>query len=194
MPTTWGTELVLQTRFVETPTHYDGTQLQPHWIYKNTGILGDALIAAIGGADVSLDHMVDQEDVLRQAPIYSPKMLHFLGEFFIDSLDQGILIQHLLAAEIYGLLWEKGARELTKRGNDIYYQGRKMSVSIATRSGVSILLHTALNIETEGTPIPTSGLKELGYMPQPFGEIVLERFAQQVRIWTAARAKVSPRL
>ncbi len=56
-----------------------------------------------------------------------------------------------------------------------------------------MLLHLALNIETEGTPIPTSGLKELGYVPQTFGETVLERFTQQVRIWTAARAKVSPR-
>ncbi len=186
--------MVLQTRFVETETRYDGTQLQPHWIYKNTGILGNALIAFIGGADVSLEQMVDQEDVLKKAPIYSPKMLHFLGEFFIDSLDEGILIQHLLAAETYGLLWEKGARELSKRGNDLYSQGRKMSVSIATRSGVSVLLHLALNIETEGTPIPTSGLKELGFMPQAFAETLLERFSEQSRIWSAARAKVSPRL
>src|SRR5690606_37596653 len=146
------------TRFVDEPTAYDGLQLQAHWIYKTTGILGDALVAFIGPCDVSLDHMVDLEDVRRKEPIASPKMLHFLAEWFIDSLDQGILLQHLFAAECYTLLLERGLTGLRKRGNDIYYDDRKMSVSIATRSGVSVLMHFALNIETDGTPIPTSGL------------------------------------
>ena len=186
--------MLLQTQFVEAPTKYDGLQLQPHWIYKHTGVLGNALIAFIGEADVAIDHMVDQEDVKKNAPIYSPKMIHFLGEFFIDSLDQGVLLQHLLACDCYEYLWEQGVKGLSKRGNDIYCNGRKMSVSIATRSGVSVLVHTALNIETEGTPIPTSGLKEVGIDARKFGEAILERFSAGTRVWTAARAKVSPRL
>ena len=74
---------------------YDGTQLAPHWIYKKFDLLGNALVAFIGPGTVSLDHMVDITDVKKKAPIYSPKMLHFLAEFFIDSFDQGILMQHL---------------------------------------------------------------------------------------------------
>lgn len=186
--------MLLQVRLLEKETFYDGLQLSPHWIYKNTGLQGNALIAFIGGAHVPLDHMVDQEDVLKKAPIGSPKMLHFLAEWFIDSLDQGILLQHLFTSELYESLLERGIRDLRKRGNDIYYQDRKMSVSIATRSGVSVLMHSAVNIETEGTPIPTSGLKELGLDPIAFGTSVLERFQSQNKIWSAARVKVSARL
>lgn len=186
--------MFLQTRTLDTETLYDGLQLAPHWIYKNTGLQGNALIAFIGPADVTLDHMVDQEDVLKKAPIYSPKMLHFLAEWFIDSLDQGVLLQHLFTSELYECLLERGIPKMRKRGNDIYYDERKMSVSIATRSGVSVLMHSALNIETDGTPIPTSGLNELGIDAQTFAAEVLKRFSTQSKIWAAARVKVSPRL
>lgn len=184
----------MKTLFVDKAINYDGLQLQAHWIYKNTGLQGNALVAFIGGADVPLDHMVDQEDVVKKAPIYSPQMLHFLAEWFIDSLDQGILLQHHFTSELYESLLERGIQGLRKRGNDIYFQDRKMSVSIATTSGVSILMHSAINIRTEGTPIPTAGLAELGIEPVPFAHALLERFAAQSRIWAGARVKVRPRL
>jgi hypothetical protein len=184
----------LKTWFADKTILYDGLQLQPHWIYKNTGLQGNALVAFIGGANVPLDNMVDLEDVVKKAPIYSPKMLHFLGEWFIDSLDQGILLQHHFTSELYESLLEKGIQGLRKRGNDIYFENRKMSVSIATTSGVSVLMHSAVNIETEGTPIPTSGLAELGIDPVPFAHAVLERFTAQWTIWSGARVKVRPRL
>ncbi|MBY0370337.1 DUF366 family protein [bacterium] len=184
----------MQICLLEKEVRYDGTPLQPFWILKNTGVRGNALVAFTGEADVSIDHMVDQEDVLKNAPIYSPKMLHFLGEWFIDSLNEGILLQHLFTCELYEALWEQGVRKLHKRGNDIYYDGRKMSVSIATRSGVSVLMHSGINIETEGTPIPTAGLKEVGIEPRAFAQHMLERYQQQSKIWAEARVKVTPRL
>jgi hypothetical protein len=172
---------------------YDGTQLAPHWIYRELNLAGDAVVSFIGNADVGLDHMVDLEDVKKKAPIYSPQMLHFLAEFFIDSLDTGILLQHLLVSEVYELLCEAGHRPLRRRGNDIYFQDRKFSVSICTRSPVSVLIHIGLNIQTEGTPIPTSGLQELQIDPDTFAWAVLERFAADAAIWRAARSKVLPR-
>ncbi len=186
--------MFLQTRVLEAETRYDGLQLSPHWIYKTAGIQGNALIAFTGEADVSVDHLVDQEDAINKAHIYSPKMLHFLAEWFIDSLDQGILLQHLFTCEIYESLLEKGVNNLRKRGNDIYYDDRKMSVSIATRSGVSVLMHTAVNVDTQGTPVPTAGLRELGIDPRSFGQEILARFCAQSEIWAKARVKVSPRL
>ena len=144
----------LLTQFLNKPTPYSGKELRAHWIYEHTHLLGNALVAFQGPGEVTLDHMVDLEDVKKKAPIYSPEMVHFLGEFFIDSLEQGILLQHLLVATIYGWLWENGINELSRRGNDIYYQGRKFSVSIATKSSVSVLIHLGINIKTEGTPIP----------------------------------------
>lgn len=183
----------LTTKLVDSLISYDGTQLSPHWIYRNHNLMGDALISFLGPADVTIDHMVDLEDVRQKAPIYSPAMVHFLGEWFIDSLDQGILLQHLLCCEIYEELLERGIQKLKRRGNDMYYDGRKLSVSIATRSSVSVLIHAAVNINTEGTPIPTSGLAEMNIEPYGFAQQILGKFSANAAIWRKARVKVSPR-
>jgi hypothetical protein len=172
---------------------YDGSQLAPHWIYRTFDIMDDAVVAFQGPADVALDHMVDLEDVKKKAPIGSPLMLHFIAEWFQDSLENGILLQHLFVCEIYETLLEKGITGLSRRGNDIYYQGRKFSVSIATRSPVSVLMHTAVNVDTEGTPVPTSGLREMSVDAEAFAAAVMERFRSDGRVWRAARVKVLPR-
>lgn len=187
--------LSLQTHLCsERNIQYDGSQLSPHWIYKNFDIMGDAIVAFRGEANVSLDHMVDLEDVKRKAPIYSPSMLHFIGEWFQDSLDNAVLLQHLFVCEIYETLLEKGISGLRRTGNDIYQgNNNKLSVSIATRSPVSVLMHTAVNIETEGTPVPTVGLNALGIDPLVFGREILERFASDSFVWKKARVKVLPR-
>jgi hypothetical protein len=183
----------LSIQFLTKTIPYLGIELKPHWIYQQTGILGNTLIAFLGPCEVTLDHMVDLEDVKKKAPIYSPEMVHFLGEFFIDSLNEGILLQHLLVATVYGWLWENGIRDLTRRGNDIYYQGRKFSVSIATKSAVSVLIHLGVNVKTEGTPIQTSGLAEMKIEPKTFAVACLESFLRDYQIWRTARFKVTPR-
>ena len=180
--------------YESTPIDYDGTQLSPHWIFKRCDLLGDAVVAFLGKANVDIAHMVDLSDVKANAPIYSPRMLHFVGEWFIDSLDRAILLQHLFAGEIYELLLEQGIGSLTRKGNDIFFKSRKVSVSIATKSPLSTLMHTGINIETEGTPVPTAGLKELGIEPFDFAERVLRRFSADWEGWEKARRKVIPRL
>ena len=47
-------------------------------------------------------------------------------------------------------------------GDDLFYQDRKLSVSIATKSITSCLIHSALNIMKEGAPIEVSDLSEMG--------------------------------
>ena len=184
---------ILKTKIIP-DTDYNGEQLSPHWIYRQTKISGNTLIAFEGTADVSLDHMVDLEDVEKKAPIYSPRMLHFLGEFFIDSLETAIAYQHLLVFHLYeALVKQIGAQDFTRRGNDLYWKNRKASVSIATKSPVSVLVHLGVNIETENTPIPTSGLKEMGIDPKALGAAILETFHQDYEIWARARVKVLPR-
>jgi len=172
---------------------YDGAQLAPHFLYRRFELMGDALVAFAGPADVALDHMVDLEDVKKKAPIASDRMLHFLGEWFIDSLDQGILLQHLFVGGIYECLLERGIRALRRRGNDIYFDDRKVSVSIATKSPVSVLMHSAVNIENTGAPIPVAGLAEMGVEPWSFAREVLERFQRDCAVWRNARVKVLPR-
>lgn len=173
--------------------HYDGEQLAPHWIYRRFELMGNALVGFFGECDVALDHMVDLEDVKRQAPIYSPRMVHFIGEWFIESLNEGILLQHLFMCGVYEALLEQGVTGLRRRGNDIYRGDDKLSVSICTRSSVSVLIHAGINIRTEGTPVPTVGLLELGVEPVAFARGLLERFAFDYGVWQKSRVKVIPR-
>lgn len=186
--------ITLQTKILNNAElTYDGTQLAPHWILKTLDMTGDAIVAFIGKADVKVEHMVDLHDVKSNAPIYSPRMLHFLGEFFIDSLETGILLQNLFVMQVYSRLLERGVQGLSRRGNDIFIKGRKLSVSIATKSPVSILIHMGLNIETEGCPVPASGLHENGVDPLAFAAEVLEKTAQDFASYRAARCKVTAR-
>lgn len=173
---------------------YDGTQLAPHWAYRKMNILGDVLVAFTGEARVSLEHMVDLEDVKKKAPIYSPLMLHFIGEWFINSFEMGILYQHLFICEAYEALLERKISHLSRRGNDIYFQGnRKLNVSIATKSNTSVLMHAGFNIETLGTPVPTVGLNDFKIEPDIFADEILGRFQRSFEGWKKARVKVSPR-
>lgn len=172
---------------------YDGSQLRPHWIYENFDKLGDCLVAFVGPSQVTIESMVDLEDVKANAPIAGEKMLHFIGEWFDPSLEKAVFRQHLLVADIYELLLERGLGHLSKDGDDIFFQGRKLSVSIATNSLVSGLVHTALNVTSEGTPLSTSCLNELAVEPMEFAKQVLQRFQYNERARLLARSKVRPR-
>ena len=69
---------------------------------------------------------------------------------------------------------------------------RKLSVSIVTASPVSQLLHTGINIDPEGAPVPAIGLQELGIDPYEWVPEVLESFATEWESMVWACAKVRP--
>lgn len=172
---------------------YTGNELRPHFLYEHWGMKGNAIVAFIGPANVELGHMVDVEDRIKKAPIASDAMVHFLAEWFIDSLYEGVLLQHLFVAEVYSYLWESGVRGLSKRGNDIYFEGRKFNVSIATKTAVSVLMHAGFNVRNDGTPIPTAALSEMGISAEVFVHEVLGRFSRGLETWADARVKVMGR-
>ena len=109
----------MKSLFIDKEIKYIGSQLSPHWIYKNFHILGDAIVSFIGEMDVKITEMVDIEDV-------------------IDKY------------------------KITRRGDDIFVHidgvDKKLSVSIATKSTTSALIHTGLNIDPKGAPIDACGL------------------------------------
>ena len=76
----------MQTKLIEEEIKYIGSQLQPHWIYKNFKMQGDAIVAFIGECEVKLTEMVDIEDVINNEPIYSKYMLSFITEQFNINL------------------------------------------------------------------------------------------------------------
>lgn len=174
---------------------YDGRQLAPHWIYRNFDLMGDAAVAFLGPCHVDLSEMVDIEDVKAQAPIFSPRMLHVIAEFFSSDLHTTVYRQRLLIVTAKELLETMTDRQVTRKGDDLYLPQAdgspgKLSVSIATTSTTSTLIHTGLNIETEGTPVPTVGLAELGIDPVAFGAKLLRHYADEVNDIWLARCKV----
>ncbi|GAB4423769.1 MAG: DUF366 family protein [Chloroflexi bacterium OHK40] len=186
----------MQTKLItDREITYDGRQLSPHWIYRQFDLLGDAAVGFIGPCNVDLSEMVDIEDVKAQSPIYSPRMLHVIAEFFANELHTTVYCQRLLIVTAKELLERMTERPITRKGDDLYLPRAdgspgKLSVSIATASATSTLIHTGFNVETEGTPVPTIGLAELGVEPAAFGEELLRRYAEEVEDIWLARCKV----
>lgn len=170
---------------------YDGTQLTSHWILDQFELLGEAMVAFIGPCDVKGDRLVDLADRRAGKPIFSPLMLHFVCEFFDLDLEKTVLRQRLLVAVIREALQTTGASAPVDRvGDDLFVRGSKLSVSIATLSPVSGLIHTGLNIKTENVPVPAAGLEALNVQPDKLAEEVLKRFSAEITQIGEARAKV----
>lgn len=182
---------MMKTKFIDEEIKYIGSQLQPHWIYKNFKIQGDVIVAFVGECEVKLTEMVDIEDVINDEPIYSKLMLSFISEQFGIGLVEGVLRQRLLITIIKELLEEKGVF-VVRNGDDLMIKGRKLSVSIATQSITSVLIHTGLNILSEGAPVKASGLKsELGIEDiKEFALEVMTRYATELEDIVLASTKV----
>lgn len=180
----------MKSLFIEKDIKYIGSQLSPHWIYKNFHLQGDAIVSFVGEVDVKLDEMVDIEDVINNEPIYSKKMLNFIVEIFNCPLEQMVWTQRLFVSMIKELLEEKGI-EIRRSGDDLFYKERKLSVSIATKSITSCLIHCALNIIKEGAPIEVSDLTEMGIKDtKQFALDVMDKFVEEVQDIKMATYKV----
>ncbi len=181
----------MKTKFVEEEIKYIGSQLVPHWIYRNFQMQGDAIVAFVGECEVKLSEMVDIEDVINNEPIYSKLMLSFISEQFGIGLTEGVLRQRLLITVIKELLEERGI-SVVRNGDDLLINGAKLSVSIATKSVTSVLIHTGLNILSEDAPVRACGLRsELGIDNiKDFAIEVMQRYSEELDDIIIAGTKV----
>lgn len=184
----------MHIHFLDKRINYNGTQLHSHWIFESTGILGDSLVGFVGACDVGVENLVDLEDVRNEQPIFSQSMLHFIGEFFDISLKETVLLQRLLISLIQQRLKESvGAQfiaPIIRMGNDLYERDLKLTVSIATASPVSTLIHAGINIKSERTPVPTKGLNDYGIEPIVLAEQILDDFKEEFESIQRDLAKV----
>jgi len=184
---------LIKTLVVSREVDYDGSQLASLWALRNFNVQGDSIVAFTGACNVDLPSLVDVRDYLDNAPIYSPRMLHFIVEHFTNDLDRTILCQRLLIAIIKDIVGGRGATGLERMGDDLYVRNRKLSVSIATVTPVSTMIHTGLNIDTEGVPVPAIGLPELGWPDSDtplLAEQVCAAYAREMASVRMARCKV----
>ncbi len=180
----------MEVRFIEERLKYTGRELRPHFAYRDFGILGDSLVAFRGGCDVSSNDLVDLADAKAEADIYSEDMLHFIGEFFDTDLEKTILRQRLLMALIRDEIALRSGAPVIRIGDDLYEGEKKLTVSIATVTPVSTMIHAGVNIVSEFTPVKTKGLKDYGVDVKPFAEAVLKKFKGEMEGIRAARCKV----
>lgn len=181
----------MKTLFIENEIKYVGSQLAPHWIYKNFKIQGDAIVAFVGECEVKLTEMVDIEDVINNEPIYSKYMLSFITEQFNVELVEGVFRQRLLVTCIKEALERRGFF-VRRNGDDLFVNDKKLSVSIATKSMTSVLIHTGLNILSDCAPIPVSGLgSDLGIEDiKEFAQEIMQKYSDEIEDIILASTKV----
>ena len=181
----------MKTKLIEQEIKYEGWQLSPHWIYKNFKIQGDATVAFKGECEVKLDEMVDIEDVINNEPIYSKSMLSFISEQFNIGLVEGVFRQRLLICIIKEALERRGI-SIRRSGDDLFFNNKKPTDSIATKSVNSILIHTGINIDSNGAPVKACGLEnDLGISDiDAFANEILEKYSEEIDDIILASTKV----
>ncbi|MBI4778502.1 DUF366 family protein [Candidatus Desantisbacteria bacterium] len=189
-------------KFIQKRIDYTGAQLRSHWIYENFELPGSAIVVFRGAADVD-KHLVDMVDSQKKEYIYSEDMLHFIVEHFSLDLERTIAYQRLLIAimgeainsyYLSAMGEEQGRRCQIKRyGDDLYDGGDKLTVSIATLTTVSTMIHAGINISSKGTPVPTKGLLDYGMSEtdiSAFAEAVCSSYTEEIKSIRMARCKV----
>lgn len=185
----------MKSLFVQNEFPYDGTQLKSLFGYLEHGIQGDSVVSWVGPCSVSFDHMIDGEDLLAGARIEGDRMVHFIVERFHESISSAVALQRLFAAICLDILREhvddpEVAAQLRRDGDDLYFGPGKLSISIATVSPVSALIHFAVNVTNEGTPVRTASLDDLDFDPQDFARKAMKKLTEEVTSIDEATVKV----
>ena len=142
---------------------YDGSQINPSWAFQEFGIYGSSIITWIGPVNITPDNLKDFADVGLE--IKSNYMVNFICEFFDQqppNMRIAYLRQRLLVMIFREILTEYGIQS-KREGDDIFVDGGKLSISIASISLSSAKIHFALNLEDKGTPsdVETIGLFDI---------------------------------
>lgn len=180
----------MEKLFIKEEIEYTGAELCPHWIYKNYKIAGDAIVCFKGRVNVNLSEMVDIEDVINNEPIKSDKMANFIIEVFNSNLREAIIRQRLFISIIKETLEDMGIN-VKRKGDDLFYNDKKLSVSIATKSTTSTLIHTGINLVSTGAPIPISSIKDMEIVNEDcLIEEIMSRFCNEISDIEFAKVKV----
>lgn len=130
---------------------------------------------------IQQNEMIDVKDILREKDlaeilISGDDCIHLIIEMFDDqpaNLKVAYHRLHLLAFIVKDLIEKEFSIILSKKGTDLYYEGNKINVAIATSSNSSSKIHFGINIISTGVPeyVKAIGLTEIKK------DIDLEKFA-----------------
>jgi len=181
----------MRYRLIKDEITYTGGQLRSNFAYTTFGIVGDSIIAFCGMCDVKLKEMVDIEDLRAEKAIYSESMLHFIIEHHDTDLEKAVLRQLLLTNIVKDSLNDITGKCVVKRVNsDLYEEDAKLSISVATVTPISSLIHFGINITSINTPLKTKGLKDYNIDPYEFANLVMDKYTKEHDKINTARCKV----
>lgn len=187
----------MKSAFIRQRITYHGCELRSGWAARLAGIEGDVVVAWLGECVVPTEHLVDLEDAAKGEHLKARLMLHLIIEAAGPDLEKAVLWQRLLVSILASLLAEKHGVKVLRDGNDLYVPGakggapsRKLTVSVATTSPVSALIHLGINVDPSGAPVAAIGLAELGIEPKGLGRELLARFTGEHRSIRHACGKV----
>lgn len=175
---------------------YDGSQLRHAFAYEEARVLGPTITFFHGPADVE-DHLVDLEDSLAKDFIKSASMWHFIVEIPEATIMEMVILQRLFICQCIEFLSKKCAHtnlKFARYGDDIFVDDAKLSVSIATLSRFSGLMHVGINISVgPDCPVKAVGLENFCEHPviESFGTSMAECFVSEYGDIKAATYKVT---
>ncbi len=175
------------TKFLNENISYDGSQIQPLWALNKKNIKGSSIVSWIGSMEIKPEKVIDVEDVGLE--IKADENINFIVEHF-DAQPPSIRLcyhrQRLLVMILQNILTQYGVYSV-REGDDIYVDGRKLTVSIASISQTSMKIHFGINITSKGTPddVDTIGLLETGLIHEnELNEIInliMETYTNEIK-------------
>lgn len=162
--------------FIDSELGYDGSQIKSLWAYREAGIEEDSIISFLGSCNIQSDAQVDIESVVLQKEIHSPKMLHFIVEHFDEVSLRLIRIRQRFLACLVQELVDKDC-EISRKGDDLFWKEKKLTVCTATVSPVSAKIHFGVNVESD----EYASLQEIGYSdPKKLALEVCRRYSREI--------------
>ncbi|MDR2967280.1 MAG: DUF366 family protein [Methanobacteriaceae archaeon] len=154
--------MTITYKHIDESFEYDGSQIEPSWAFKSFKIKGSSIITWRGPMNIKKSNLKDFEDI--DLEIKSDDMVHFMVEHF-DCQPANLKIAYLRQRLLVMILKEELAKNgivSLRKGDDIFINLKKLTVSIATVSISSMKIHLAMNLRNEGTPddVNTIGLFE----------------------------------
>jgi hypothetical protein len=181
----------MKYRLIKEERPYTGEQLRSNFAYTTFGIVGDSIVAFCGSCDVKLKEMVDIEDLRAGKAIFSEYMLHFIVEHYDTDIEAAILRQLVLTCIVRDAINDIKGKVLVRRiHTDLFEDDAKLSISVATVSPLSSLIHFGINITSTNTPVKTKGLKDYDIEPYEFANLIMDRYTKEIEKVQTTRCKV----
>jgi len=160
-------------KVIKTYGKYDGSQVAPMWAHKKFQLNEDedSIVVMRGSMDVSREEMVDLEDLKNNEEIKGCDLIHFI----VEHNDTNNPVVSYLRQRMFACI----------RGDDLFVDNKKLSVSVATSGKSSMKFHFGVNVTAEGTPgyVEAVGLKEIGFFEDDlknFVDEICEKYINEI--------------